>query len=162
MVRWYINKWTDYSRAIKLLSYIFYHVHRQWMGFAQQKGYDKVHDIKTVSYFWKICWHSIASILVSYINMVQIHVKTNFWPVTKQLFENNRNWTRITHDITNVYLINDIIDSFTEFHFDKDLHVWFEDEREIIPPIPMNFYKDSFENSFFEQTNMLMNLLLYI
>jgi len=69
---------------------------------------------------------------------------------------------RITHDITNVYLINDIIDSFTKFHFDKHLHVWFEDEREIIPPIPMNFYKDSFENSFFEQTNMLMNLLLYI
>jgi len=57
---------------------------------------------------------------------------------------------RITHDITNVYLINDIIDSFMEFHFDKNLHVWFEDEREIIPP--MNIYKDSFESSLFEQT----------
>ena len=51
LVRWYINKWTDYSRAIKLLSYIFHHFHRQWVGFAQQKGYDKVHDINTVSYF---------------------------------------------------------------------------------------------------------------
>ena len=67
---------------------------------------------------------------------------------------------RTTHDIANASFVNDMIDSFKEFHFDKDLHVWFEDELEIIPP--MNIYKDSFENSFFEQTNMLMNLLLYI
>ena len=59
---------------------------------------------------------------------------------------------RTTHDITNASFVNDMIDSFKEFHFDKNIHVWFEDEAEIISPIPMNFYKDSFENSFFEQT----------
>lgn len=57
---------------------------------------------------------------------------------------------RTTHDIANASFVNDMIDSFKEFHFDKDLHVWFEDELEIIPP--MNIYKDSFESSLFEQT----------
>ena len=57
---------------------------------------------------------------------------------------------RTTHDITNASLVNDMIDSFKKFHFDKNIHVWFEDEVEMI--LPMNIYKDSFENSFFEQT----------
>ena len=51
LVRWYIDKWTDYSRAIKLLNTIFQHLRKSWMVWAQQNGYDKVHDINIVSYF---------------------------------------------------------------------------------------------------------------
>ena len=51
LVRWYINKWTDYSRPIKLLNIIFQYLSRYRMSFAQRDGYDAVHDINTVSYF---------------------------------------------------------------------------------------------------------------
>jgi len=51
LVRWYINKWTDYSRPIKLLNIIFRYFSRYLMGFAQRDGCDKVHNINIVSYF---------------------------------------------------------------------------------------------------------------
>ena len=51
LVRWYIDKWTDYSRPIKLLNIIFRYLSRYLMGFAQRDGYDAVHDINTVSNF---------------------------------------------------------------------------------------------------------------
>ena len=51
LVRWYINKWTDYSRPIKLLNTIFQYLSKHWIVWAQQGGYDAVHDINIVSYF---------------------------------------------------------------------------------------------------------------
>ena len=51
LVRWYINKWTDYSRPIKLLNTIFQYLSKYWMVWAQQRGYDAVHDINIVIYF---------------------------------------------------------------------------------------------------------------
>lgn len=63
---------------------------------------------------------------------------------------------RTTHDMTNVHCVSDMINSFTIFDSIENMHVWFEDKKEIISA--KDICKDCFESSFFEQTKQFYQI----